>query len=484
MTLKKSRFLVWLLGLAGLLLATTLAPATTQATSGPQPSILRHRAVASSGLPIYVTAVGATFSELSLSSDASTVTQTGMLTFTVSDQSGLNPGWVARASSTDFSANGTVLTIPASDLSVTGLPVLSVACSGVCGAGQPVPSSVGATFDTNPAVAVECPAPASGTGTYTVSVPFQLTATGTAAQLLQDSALTFVNSFSVSLTIGADAGDYSAYGCGSSGTDTTPPTVSCGSPDTAWHATDVAIPCTASDSGSGLANPADASFTLSTTVPMGTETADATTASRSVCDVAGNCTTAGPISGIKVDKKAPSISITTPTTRTYLLHQAVPAAYACTDGGSGVATCAGPVVSGATIDTASVGTKSFTVAATDAVSNTASQAIPYRVAYSIHPVAVVTGTGTVLTALQLRDAQQANVSSPSILVRATSIDGHRVTPAWPVTANARFLYAPHLGGTGGYILVVRTAGLASGWHVLTVAAGADPTIHTIWFHVS
>src|SRR5579875_1183657 len=107
MTLKKSRFLVWLLGLAGLLLATTLAPATTQATSGPQPSILRHRAVASSGLPIYVTAVGATFSELSLSSDASTVTQTGMLTFTVSDQSGLNPGWVARASSTDFSANGT-----------------------------------------------------------------------------------------------------------------------------------------------------------------------------------------------------------------------------------------------------------------------------------------------------------------------------------------------------------------------------------------
>ena len=286
------------------------------------------------------------------------------------------------------------------------------------------------------------------------------------------------------MTIGSDVGDYSAYGCGSSGTDTTPPTVSCGSPDTAWHATNVAIPCTASDSGSGLANPSDASFTLATSVPARTEAADASTASRSVCDVAGNCATAGPISGSKVDKKAPSISITTPTTTTYLLHQAVPAAYACTDGGAGVATCAGPVAPGAHIDTASVGTKSFTVTATDAVSNTASQAIPYRVAYGVHPVAVVTSTGTVLTALQLRDAQHANVSSPSIPVRATSLDGHPVTPVWPVSANVRFLYAPHLGGTGGYILVVRTTSLASGWHVLTVTAGADPSVHTIWFRTS
>lgn len=90
--------------------------------------------------------------------------------------------------------------------------------------------------------------------------------------------------------------------------DVTPPQIQCALPDGRWQATDVSLPCTASDAGSGLANAADASFVLSTLVAAGTETSDATTGSRKVCDAAGNCATAGPIAGNKVDKKAPSIA--------------------------------------------------------------------------------------------------------------------------------------------------------------------------------
>ena len=97
------------------------------------------------------------------------------------------------------------------------------------------------------------------------------------------------------------------------GEDATAPDVSCGAADGAWHSGDVAIACAASDPGSGLANAANASFTLITHVAIGTDTADAATDSRQVCDNAGNCATAGPITGNKVDKKAPAVSCVHPT---------------------------------------------------------------------------------------------------------------------------------------------------------------------------
>jgi hypothetical protein len=90
--------------------------------------------------------------------------------------------------------------------------------------------------------------------------------------------------------------------------DQTPPSTSCAAPDGLWHAADVTIACTASDAGSGLAIATDANFSLTTSVAAGTETATATTNSHQVCDVAGNCTTAGPISALKVDRKPPTIT--------------------------------------------------------------------------------------------------------------------------------------------------------------------------------
>ena len=98
------------------------------------------------------------------------------------------------------------------------------------------------------------------------------------------------------------------------------------------------------DRGSRL--PADASFSLTTSVPAGTETDAASTGSRTVCDLVGNCSTAGPVGGIKVDKKAPVIAISSPTATSYLHNSTLTLGYTVSDGGSGVATI-GPTLDGA-----------------------------------------------------------------------------------------------------------------------------------------
>ena len=157
--------------------------------------------------------------------------------------------------------------------------------------------------------------------------------------------------------------------------DATPPHVSCAAADGAWHNSDVTIACTASDPESGLANAADASFHLTTNVPAGTETASAATNSRQVCDVVGNCSTAAPITGNKVDKKAPTIAIASPMAgATYGLNAKVGASYACSDGGAGMTSCTGPVANGSLVNTSSKGTKTFAVTAIDTVGNSSTAA--------------------------------------------------------------------------------------------------------------
>jgi hypothetical protein len=105
----------------------------------------------------------------------------------------------------------------------------------------------------------------------------------------------------------------------------------------------VSLACTASDAGSGLANPADASFALSTSVAAGLETAGAVTGSHQVCDKAGNCSTGGPIAGNKIDRKPPVIAIIAPSGNGTLVHPAVlhsllpSVSFSATDAGSGVA---------------------------------------------------------------------------------------------------------------------------------------------------
>ena len=140
------------------------------------------------------------------------------------------------------------------------------------------------------------------------------------------------------------------------------------------------IACTASDPESGLADAADASFTLTTNVANGDETANAATDSRQVCNSVGSCSTAGPITGNKIDKKAPTITITSPVPNgTYQLNASVAASYNCVDFGSGLASCQSPVANGGRIDTSSTGSKTFTVNATDNLGNPSTSTVTYSV---------------------------------------------------------------------------------------------------------
>ena len=81
------------------------------------------------------------------------------------------------------------------------------------------------------------------------------------------------------------------------------------------------------------------------------------------------------------DYTAPTIDISVPTEgTTYALNQPISAHYSCADeGGSGVASCDGTVADGAPIDTASPGTKSFDVTATDNAGNTSTLSRSYTV---------------------------------------------------------------------------------------------------------
>jgi Ca2+-binding RTX toxin-like protein len=96
------------------------------------------------------------------------------------------------------------------------------------------------------------------------------------------------------------------------------------------------------------------------------------------------------------DTTAPSVAIPTPSDgATYTPNQAVNAKYSCKDeaGGSGVASCQGPVADGGAIDTGSTGSYDFTVTATDNAGNTTSVTHVYTVTDSVLPPGcTITGT--------------------------------------------------------------------------------------------
>ncbi len=77
----------------------------------------------------------------------------------------------------------------------------------------------------------------------------------------------------------------------------------------------------------------------------------------------------------------PSISITSPANgATYTQGQVVSAIYSCTPGeGAGVKTCTGTVANGAAVDTATLGSHTFTVDAADTDGGTASKKVTYTV---------------------------------------------------------------------------------------------------------
>ena len=130
-----------------------------------------------------------------------------------------------------------------------------------------------------------------------------------------------------------------------------------------------------------------------------------------------------------MDRKPPSITVTAPgANATYQLNATIGANYACTDGGSGVASCQGPVANGGAIDTSSTGTKSFTVASTDNVGNPSTSTVTYN---------VVTGppTGTASADVSITMSAPTRVAPNATFTYAMTISNLSKTTATGVVVS-------------------------------------------------
>lgn len=275
--------------------------------------------------------------------------------------------------------------------------------------------------------------------------------------------------------------------------DSEAPEVRCGTVGEEWHAQDVSVPCLSFDVGWGLGNTDDADFSLSTSVANGTETDAASTGTHAaVCDTDHNCSsTIAAITGINVDKKDPSVVVSTPAagTPTYLLNEVVNASYNCTDGGSGVKTCSAPVASGAAIDT-TLGAHAFTVTGIDNVDHTVLVPRPYNVTFKIcvlyDETKVHKAGSTVPVKLAICDAANNNVSTASVVLTATGVTQLSTSAAGAVedAGNANpdnnFRFDASLNG---YIFNLKTAGMTTGTYALTFTATGDPIPHQVKFQV-
>jgi hypothetical protein len=176
--------------------------------------------------------------------------------------------------------------------------------------------------------------------------------------------------------------------------------------------------------------------------------------------------------GVRVDRSAPTISISSPTSRAYLLNEVAAVTFTCADDGT-VATCAANPA-GSVLNTASVGQRTVTVTATDTAGNTSSATVTYTVSYGVATGAarVFKSGSTARVVVQLTDARGTNVSSPGIALTNLTVDGQ--------PTSEQFTYSADLDG---YALNLKTSGFAAGAHTLAFTAGDDPQTHPLFITV-
>ena len=200
---------------------------------------------------------------------------------------------------------------------------------------DPDPYSSGAWTNQNVTVALSGQDNEGGSGLKEIRYTLDGT-TPTASSTLYSAPFAVSSTTTVKFRAYDNAGNAEAVKTFQVNIDKTAPAANCGSASASWLGTDASIACAPTDSGgSGLASTTPASFNLVTNVSDGNENANASTNSRSISDAAGNTATAGPISGNKVDKKAPSFLCDAPDG----LWHASDVSLGCTasDGGSGLA---------------------------------------------------------------------------------------------------------------------------------------------------
>ena len=190
------------------------------------------------------------------------------------------------------------------------------------------------------------------------------------------------------------------------------------------------------------------------------------------------------------DSAPPVIAIASPA-GSYVLGQAVTASYSCTDGGSGIASCAGPIASGLPVDTSSAGTRTFPVSATDAAGNTAHSTSTYSITYNVCLEEAGTRDGhgdgdSGLVRLQICTARGANRSSKTIgvtavdLVNAATGARESLDGATGGRHERAFRFEPSFGGgEGGYVFKLQLEKLAPGVHSLIFSIEGDPAPHHV-----
>jgi len=169
------------------------------------------------------------------------------------------------------------------------------------------------------------------------------------------------------------------------------------------------------------------------------------------------------------------------------VNQVVLADYSCSDGGSGIAGCSGPIASGSSLDT-SVGAHAFTVHAADNVGNAIDVSHPYNVSYGVcllyDPAKLKTAGSTVPIKIQLCTATGANVSSPSITVQTTGITRISSTttgvPDDSGNANPDNMFR-YDAGLQGYAFNLSTKGYLTGTYELAFTVSGDPVTHSVQF---
>jgi hypothetical protein len=184
------------------------------------------------------------------------------------------------------------------------------------------------------------------------------------------------------------------------------------------------------------------------------------------------------------DTTAPTISITTPSANAgYALGASVTAAYSCADetGGSGLASCAGPVASGSPIDTSSLGVHTFTVTATDQAGNHASQTIGYIV-FGQPSASIQTprsgGTYTRDQIVTTRFACAEGQSGPG-LAQCEDSNDVAATPGLATTKSATSQLDTSTLGQHVYTVVATSADGLQGREQIRYTVAAAPTVSII-----
>lgn len=158
-----------------------------------------------------------------------------------------------------------------------------------------------------------------------------------------------------------------------------------------WQREDVTVTLDATDEGGSnvrwITYSANGAQEITSTVVQGDSarfdiTAEGeTTITYFARDNAGNTEESQTLT-VRLDKTTPEATIVSPADGAeYRLDETIAADYACSDSGSGVHSCVGPVPDGSDMDTASVGHKTFTVEVTDRAGNVASESHTYAVVY-------------------------------------------------------------------------------------------------------